>query len=74
VNGLIGGWSVGGILTLQSGTPFRLSSGRSTLNAGDSGVVLAAGATVGQWYDISNTAAVRLDRRGAVVPGAVTRA
>ena len=48
MNGLIGGWSVGGTLTLQSGTPFRLSSGRSTLNA-DSGVVLAAGATVGQW-------------------------
>jgi hypothetical protein len=46
VNGLIGGWSVGGILTLQSGTPFRLSSGRFTVNNGDSGVVLAPGVTV----------------------------
>src|SRR5436189_119942 len=46
VNGLIGGWSVGGILTLQSGTPFRLSSGRFTVNNADSGVVLAPGVTV----------------------------
>jgi hypothetical protein len=53
VNAVIGGWSVGGVLTLQSGSPFRLSSGRATVNAfttaivgGDSGVVLAPGVTV----------------------------
>ncbi len=46
VNGAIGGWAFGGILTIQSGSPFRLSSGRSTVNAGDSGVVLAPGKTV----------------------------
>jgi hypothetical protein len=45
LNGVIGGWSVGGVLTLQSGTPFRLSSGRSTVNGGDSGVALAPGVT-----------------------------
>jgi hypothetical protein len=45
LNGVIGGWSVGGVLTLQSGTPFRLSSGRATVNGGDSGVVLAPGVT-----------------------------
>jgi len=43
---LVAGWSFGGILTLQSGTPFRLSSGRATVNGGDSGVVLAPGVTV----------------------------
>jgi hypothetical protein len=46
VNGLAGGWSLGGVHTLQSGTPFRLSSGRATVNAGDSGVVLAPGVSV----------------------------
>jgi len=43
---VVAGWSFGGILTLQSGTPFRLSSNRSTVNGGDSGVVLAPGVTV----------------------------
>jgi hypothetical protein len=46
LNRLVSGWSFGGVLTLQSGTPFRLSSARSTVNAGDSGVVLAPGVTV----------------------------
>jgi hypothetical protein len=43
---LVDGWSFGGVLTVQSGTPFRLSSGRSTVNAGDSGVVPAPGVRV----------------------------
>jgi hypothetical protein len=46
VNAVIGGWQLGGVLTLQSGNPFRLSSGRATVNSGDSGVVLAPGVTV----------------------------
>jgi hypothetical protein len=46
VNAVIGGWQVGGIISLQSGNPFRLSSGRMTVNGGDSGVVLAPGVTV----------------------------
>ena len=46
VNGIIAGWTLGGVLTMQSGSPFRLSSGRSTVNGGDSGVVLAPGVTV----------------------------
>jgi hypothetical protein len=51
LNRVVGGWSIGGVLTLQSGTPFRLSSSRSTVNAGDSGVVLAPGVTIA---DIQN--------------------
>jgi hypothetical protein len=46
VNAVIGGWAVSGVLSLQSGVPFRLSSGRFTVNNGDSGVILAGGLTV----------------------------
>jgi hypothetical protein len=48
LNGVIGGWTVGGIFRIQSGLPFKLSSGRVTvnqpipniLNQSDSGVIL----------------------------------
>jgi hypothetical protein len=46
LNAIVGGWTVGGILTAQSGSPFRLSSGRQTLNQEDAGVVLGPGVTV----------------------------
>lgn len=47
LNAVLGGWTVGGILTAQSGTPFRLTSGRQTFNnLTDSGVVLMNGHTV----------------------------
>jgi hypothetical protein len=46
LNAVLGGWTVGGVLTAQSGTPFKLSSGRQTFNGVDSGVVLANGHTV----------------------------
>jgi hypothetical protein len=46
LNAVAGGWVLGGILTAQSGSPFRLSSGRQTLNQEDAGVVLAPGVTV----------------------------
>jgi hypothetical protein len=45
LNAIVGDWVVGGILTAQSGSPFRLSSGRQTLNQEDGGVVLAPGVT-----------------------------
>jgi hypothetical protein len=45
LNAVAGGWVVSGILTAQSGTPFRLSSGRQTLNQEDAGVVLMGGMT-----------------------------
>jgi hypothetical protein len=48
LDGIVGGWTVGAILTAQSGNPFRLSSGRQTLNQEDAGVVLAPGVTVEQ--------------------------
>src|SRR6185437_7608001 len=38
---IVGGWTLGSILTLQSGNPFELQSGFNTLNDyGDSGLVL----------------------------------
>jgi len=46
LNAIAGDWTIGGILTAQSGTPFRLSSGRQTLNQEDAGVILAPGVTV----------------------------
>lgn len=33
-NYLVGGWSIGGIFTLRSGSPFGFFSGRGTLNSG----------------------------------------
>jgi hypothetical protein len=46
LDAIAGGWVLGGILTAQSGSPFRLSSGRNTVNGQDSGVVLMNGLTV----------------------------
>jgi hypothetical protein len=46
LNALAGGWTLGGIFTVQSGTPFRLFSGRQTVNGSDAGVVLKNGHTV----------------------------
>ena len=40
LNGVIGGWTVGAIFRMQSGLPFKLSSGRQTANQSDAGVVL----------------------------------
>jgi hypothetical protein len=46
LNAIVGGWTLGGLLTAQSGTPFRLSSGRQTVNGSDAGVVLMNGHTM----------------------------
>jgi hypothetical protein len=40
LNGVIGGWTVGAIVRMQSGLPFKLSSGRLTFNQLDAGVIL----------------------------------
>ena len=40
LNAIVGGWTFGGVFTVQSGTPFRLTSGRQTVNGSDAGVVL----------------------------------
>jgi len=45
LDSLVGGWQLGGILSVQSGTPFKLSSGRATVNTNDSGVYLLNGLT-----------------------------
>jgi hypothetical protein len=47
-NQILGGWSVSGIARVQSGRPFFLTSGRSTYNNFENGVVLAPGVTVDQ--------------------------
>jgi hypothetical protein len=46
LDAIVGGWTVGGILTTQSGSPYRLTSGRQTVNGSDSGVILQNGHTV----------------------------
>jgi hypothetical protein len=40
LDGVIGGWTVGAIFRIQSGLPFKLSSGRLTVNQSDAGVLL----------------------------------
>jgi hypothetical protein len=52
LNAIAGGWTVGGVLTAQTGTPFRLSSGRLTVNGSDSGVVLMNGHTADEIQDM----------------------
>jgi hypothetical protein len=37
----VGAWTLGSIVQIQSGTPFRLISGSQTVNTNDSGVVLS---------------------------------
>ena len=48
VSQVLGGWTLSGIARTQSGRPFFLSSGRSTYNNYENGVVLAPGVTVAQ--------------------------
>ncbi|MGH9162778.1 MAG: carboxypeptidase regulatory-like domain-containing protein, partial [Vicinamibacteraceae bacterium] len=40
LNQVIGGWNMSGVLRIQSGRPFYLTSGRQTFNNRDAGVVL----------------------------------
>jgi hypothetical protein len=40
LNAVAGGWTVGWIFRMQSGLPFKLSSGRATVNQSDAGVIL----------------------------------
>jgi carboxypeptidase family protein len=50
---IIGGWTFSGVLSLQSGNPFRLTSGRNVVNnLGDGGVILAGGMTVDKLQDL----------------------
>ena len=37
---ILGGWAISGVLHLQTGRPFQLTSGRQTVNQQDSGVIL----------------------------------
>ena len=51
VNRLIGGWTLGTIIRVQSGRPFKLVSNRDTVNQYDSGVALN-GVTASQLQDL----------------------
>jgi hypothetical protein len=56
LDALAGGWTLGSIFTWQSGSPFRLSSGRNTVNnLSDSGVILKNGLTVKQLQNMVNS-------------------
>src|SRR5262249_39808253 len=46
VDRLVGGWNLGTIITIQSGSPLTLTGGYGTLNTNDSGVILS-GVTLG---------------------------
>jgi carboxypeptidase family protein len=47
LNAAVGGWTIGGTFTAQSGSPFRLTSGRQTFNQfTNDGIVLVNGTTV----------------------------
>jgi len=52
LNAIAGGWTFGGVITAQSGTPFRLSSGRQTVNGQDAGVVLMNGHSAQEIQDM----------------------
>jgi hypothetical protein len=45
LDGVLGGWTVGAIFRIQSGLPFKLSSGRLTVNQQDAGVGLSGTTT-----------------------------
>jgi hypothetical protein len=50
-NEVVGGWTLGTIIILQSGTPIQMSGGYNTVNANDAGVVFQNGFTAKQLQD-----------------------
>jgi hypothetical protein len=51
LNYVVGGWTLGTITTLQSGSPTQMSGGFATLNQNDSGVIFGSGFTAAQLQD-----------------------
>lgn len=47
-NSVLGGWTLGTIVVVQSGTPAQMSGGYNTVNANDTGVVFQGGFTAAQ--------------------------
>jgi hypothetical protein len=60
INALAGGWTFGAIFTAQSGTRFRLISGRQTVNGSDAGVILMNGHTAEEIRQMINIRPGRL--------------
>ena len=52
LNAIVGGWTLGGVFSTQTGTPIRLVSGRQTVNGSDAGVVLMNGHTIEEIQDL----------------------
>jgi hypothetical protein len=50
-NEIVGGWTLGMIAIIQSGTPFQMSGGYNTVNANDAGVMFQSGFTAKQLQD-----------------------
>jgi hypothetical protein len=50
-NEIVGGWTLGTIVIIQSGNPFQMSGGYNTVNANDAGVVFQNGFTAKQLQD-----------------------
>jgi len=50
LDAMVGGWTVGTIMVIRSGSPLKFTSGTafSTVNANDPGIILAPGVTTGQ--------------------------
>ncbi|HJR61218.1 MAG TPA: TonB-dependent receptor [Vicinamibacterales bacterium] len=46
LDAIVGGWTIGGTLTAQSGSPFRLNGGRATFNQHEAGIILVNGTTL----------------------------
>jgi Carboxypeptidase regulatory-like domain len=61
VDKVIEGWNLLGIMRLQSGRVFRLTSGRNTVNTSDSGVILK-GTTIDQLQEMFNVRKVNGSR------------
>jgi hypothetical protein len=70
INGVIGGWNVASITRIQSGRPFKLTSGRSTFNQADSGVILN-GITTGQLQSLIQVGAGPNKNKSFVDPSLV---
>ena len=47
----MGGWTLGTIVVIQSGTPIQMSGGYNTVNANDAGILFQSGFTAKQLQD-----------------------
>jgi hypothetical protein len=53
VNGILGDWQFGGVLTVQSGSPFTVTGGQGRPNRTCDGALSGSERTVERWFDAS---------------------